>query len=437
MELQDIATEATVLGTLMNERTAFGEVKSLLSEDCFTRDSHKVIYKAIVDISEKGDRADLIAVMGKVGNKVDMVELSEIFTTHTPDVYQHSAYLHDLNIKRQLCNIGYNLYTNIQNGEDIADVQREAMDRLSNIFQSADNQIFTIDDALQGVKQTVISNLNGGVITGTPTGFSYLDKKMGGLQKSDLIIIAAESSQGKTSLAVTLMNNAVKSGSKVAMYSMEMKMTQIASRMISIESGLPANQILFSRLDTHQLQQLDFGVSQLSGLGVFFDDKSTSNIDNILNSIRSLKAKYDIDGVVVDYLQILNVNMKGSNKEQQMGDVARRLKNIAKELDIWIIALSQLNRDRENPVPTMARLRDSGQIAEAADIVLLIYRPEYYGRQYSDEFSGIDTNGTALIDIAKGRNIGIGKFICGFEKETTKFYDREVTQIDYSQEIPF
>ncbi len=437
MELQDIATEATVLGTLMNERTAFGEVKSLLSEDCFTRDSHKVIYKAIVDISEKGDRADLIAVMGKVGNKVDMVELSEIFTAHTPDVYQHSAHLHDLNIKRQLCNIGYNLYTNIQNGEDIADVQREAMDRLSNIFQSADNQIFTIDDALQGVKQTVISNLNGGVITGTPTGFSYLDKKMGGLQKSDLIIIAAESSQGKTSLAVTLMNNAVKSGSKVAMYSMEMKMTQIASRMISIESGLPANQILFSRLDTHQLQQLDYGVSQLSGLGVFFDDKSTSNIDNILNSIRSLKAKYDIDGVVVDYLQILNVNMKGSNKEQQMGDVARRLKNIAKELDIWVIALSQLNRDRENPVPTMARLRDSGQIAEAADIVLLIYRPEYYGRQYSDEFSGIDTNGTALIDIAKGRNIGIGKFICGFEKETTKFYDREVTQIDYSQATPF
>ena len=112
--------------------------------------------------------------------------------------------------------------------------------------------------------------------------------------------------------------------------------------------------------------------------------------------------------------------MKGSNKEQQMGDVARRLKNIAKELDIWVIALSQLNRDRENPVPTMARLRDSGQIAEAADIVLLIYRPEYYGRQYSDEFSGIDTNGTALIDIAKGRNIGIGKFICGFEKETNK-----------------
>lgn len=437
MELYDHVTEATVLGTIIGERNAFAETKNILNEDCFTKESHKQIYKAIVEITEKGNRADLLAVMSKVGNKVDLVELSEIATTFTPDVYQHSAYLHDLNVKRQLVNIGYNLYTNIQNGDDIADVQKEAIDRLTNIFQNSENQIFTIDDAIEGVKNNVISNLNGGEITGTPTGFKYLDKKMGGLQKSDLIIIAAESSQGKTSLAVSIMNNAVMNGGRVAMYSMEMKKEQVSARLISMNSGLPANEILFSKLDGGKLQQLDSGIAQLQGTGIYFDDKSTSNIDNILNSIRNLKAKYDIDGVIVDYLQILNVNMKGVSPEQQMGDVARRLKNIARDLDIWVIGLSQLSRNKENPVPTMSRLRASGQIGEAADVVLLIYRPECYGRQYHDEFEGIETNGTAMIDLAKGRNVGIGKFICGFDEPTTRFYDKDTTKIDYSQQAPF
>lgn len=438
MELYDTNTEATVLGTIIGDRNAYSEVKQLLNVDCFTKESHQIIYNAIVEIAEKGDRPDMLAVMSKIGNKVDPVEFVDITTAHTFDVYQHSAYLHDLNVKRKLCNIGHRLYTDIQNGSDIADAQKEAIDKLTSLFRPDDNEIYTLDDAIKGVAETITSNLNGGGgLTGTPTGFKYLDKKMGGLQKSDLLIVAAETSQGKTSFVVSIINNASKYGAKIAMYSMEMKKEQIAARLISMNSGIPANNILFTKLDSCEIQQVDKGVTQIQGLGVFFDDRSTSNIDTILNSIRNLKLKYGIDGVIVDYLQMLNVNMKSANKEQQMADVARRLKNIAKELDIWVIALSQLSRDKENPMPTMARLRDSGQIAEAADVVILIYRPEYYGRGYTGDFAGIDTNGTALIDIAKGRNIGIGKFICGFEKETTLFYDREIEKKDYSNEAPF
>jgi replicative DNA helicase len=212
-------------------------------------------------------------------------------------------------------------------------------------------------------------------------------------------------------------------GCPVAFYSMEMKKEQIAARMISIASGVPANEILYSKLDGGQIQMIDRGVAKVENLPVYFDDRSTSNIETILSSIRMMKIKYGIKGVVVDYLQILNVNMKGSNKEQQMGDVARRLKNIAKELDIWVIALSQLNRDAQNPVPSLARLRDSGQIAEAADMVILIYRPEIYGKRYPEEFSDKSTAGTAMIDVAKGRNVGLMKFIVGFRKENTNFYD--------------
>lgn len=266
-------------------------------------------------------------------------------------------------------------------------------------------------------------------LTGTPTGFDKIDGKTGGLQKSDLIIIAGETSAGKTSMAVSMMKNAAIAGAKIAMYSMEMKKEQITSRIISMISGIPSNVILYSPLSGMQLENVDRAVDTVSKMQIYFDDRSTSNIDTIISSIRQMKFKNGIDGAVVDYLQILNVNMKGSNKEQQMGEVARRLKNLAKDLDIWIIALSQMNRDNLNPVPTLARLRDSGQIAEAADIVMLIYRPEVKGKRYPDEFSDVDTKGTAMIDIAKGRNIGLLKFICGFNAASTHFYDLNIIPI--------
>ena len=217
---------------------------------------------------------------------------------------------------------------------------------------------------------------------------------------------------------------------------MEMKKEQLAARLLSMNSGVPSNQILYSKLDVNYIEQIDKGVAKIDKLPIYFDDSSTSNIDKIIASIRSMKAKYDISGAVVDYLQILNVNTKSSNKEQAMGDVARRLKNLAKELDIWVIALSQLNRDSQNPVPNLNRLRDSGQIGEAADIVMFVYRPEVYGKFYPEPFANVSTKGTAMIDVAKGRNIGLLKFICEFDSKTTHF--RELRDIETNEQVtPF
>ena len=271
-------------------------------------------------------------------------------------------------------------------------------------------------------------------LTGCPTGFGEFDRRSGGLQTSDLIIIAADTSSGKTSLAIKIAMNA---NCPIAFYSLEMKKEQIAARMIAIESGVAANDILYSRLGESQITAIDKGVSKLCDKAVYFDDKSTSNIESILASIRSLKIKYGIKGAILDYLQILNVNMKGANKEQQMGDVSRRLKNIAKDLDIWIIALSQLSRDRDNPMPSLGRLRDSGQIAEAADTVMLIYRPEIYGKTYPEPFRNVSVTNTAMIDVAKGRNIGLMKFIVGFDKPTTNFYEMGEVPTSNVEEDPF
>lgn len=448
LQLRDEDAEKIVLGTIIAERDAIEQVRELLCEECFYNPFHAEIYKAILQVVSLGNRADLIFVKGKLeenGVKFDIVEYMKIVSCHTFDLYQYASRLHDLRIRRAFYSIGQYLVSNsYTEAEDIDDVAKKVNDDMAALFKSSSTTVTTINESLEGVYSMINANLSvNKPLTGTPTGFEKIDSKSGGLQKSDLIIIAGETSQGKTSLAVSIMRNAAYSGAKIAMYSMEMKKEQITARILSMESSVPANQILYSRLTDSQLQAVDRGIGSITGTGIFFDDRSTSNIDTIISSIRYMKLKFGIDGAIVDYLQILNVNMKGTNKEQQMGDVARRLKNLAKELDIWIIALSQLNRDNLNPVPTLVRLRDSGQIAEAADVVMLIYRPEVNKKSYPNEFSNVETRGTAMIDIAKGRNIGMLRFICGFNASTTCFYNLDTVPLsgnklaDVEEDNPF
>lgn len=417
--------ETSVLGTILADSNILNDVRELIPPDAFYITKNKEIYECVLAVADKGDHVDIITVFNECQRRkldVSAFDIAQLTQKYTPFYNERVGILIEKYQWRRLFEIGSLLTSNALSGvNDINEVLAEVKDRLDGTFSGHQDSVFTMEQAVEGVYDNISKNFNGGgEVTGSPTGFRLLDKRSGGLQTSDLIIIAAETSCGKTSLAIKLAMNC---GCPIAFYSMEMKKEQIAARMISIESGVPANEILFSKLDSGQIQKIDRGASKVVKYPVYFDDRSTSNIETILASIRMMKIKYGIKGVVVDYLQILNVNMKGSNKEQQMGDVARRLKNIAKELDIWVIALSQLNRDVQNPIPTLGRLRDSGQIAEAADMVVLIYRPELYGKRYPDGFSNYETEGTAMVDIAKGRNVGLMKFIVGFKKENTNFYD--------------
>ena len=428
----------------MYERGSFQEVREILNSECFVTELNRVAYESIVEIADSGDRVNSPAVMAKamsaLGDKFDFVEWANYSTAdydYDPlAIYQHAARLHDLSVRRKFGTLGqYLLSCSTSEREDILDITNDAIEQLTSLFKSSSTEISTLDDGLKEVNKIIYDNqLDEKPITGTPTGFRRLDEKMGGLQKSDLTIVAGETSQGKTSFATSIMKNAASKGGKIAMYSMEMKQSQIAARLLSMESGIPSSQIMYSRLSDVQLQMTDKGIGRMTGLPIYFDDRSTSSIDMILSSIRYMKAKFDIDGAVVDYLQILNVNMKGSSKEQQMGDVSRRLKNIAKELDVWVIAISQLNRDSLNPVPSISRIRDSGQIAEAADNVIFVYRPEVYGKSFPGEFSNISTDGMAMIDVAKGRNTGLFKFVCGFNASKTLFYDLSDAHIPIAEE---
>lgn len=432
-------SERLVLGTLMREKNALSEVQDILTEDSFYFDKHKEIYRAIQKVAERGDVPEMMTVFDELQKKdsgITPYEFTSIFGEYTPYIYQHAAIIHDKHKRRKFFEIGCYLQQNSYSEDlDILDVLEEAKEKLGNLFSSGIEEVSTIQEAVRGVYDNIGKNMAGtSQLTGFPTGFKEFDNRSGGLQTSDLIIIAADTSAGKTSLAIKI---AMNTGCPIAFYSMEMKKEQIAARMISIESGVPANEILFSKLGESQISAIDKGVSRVLQKPVYFDDRSTSNIDNILASIRRMKIKYGIKGAIVDYLQILNVNMKGTNKEQQMGEVARRLKNLAKEIDIWIIALSQLNRDSLNPVPSLARLRDSGQIAEASDVVMLIYRPEIYGKAYPDPYQHSSTLNTAMIDVAKGRNIGLLKFIVGFNKPTTNFYELSQVPVMEEENAPF
>lgn len=420
-----VEVEESVLGTIIADANVLNDFRDLIVPDAFYITKNKEIYECILSISERGDHVDIITVFNECQKRqldITAFDIAQLAQKYNIFFDERVSILLEKYQRRKIFEIGSLLTSNALSGvNDISDILTEAKDRMNGIFSGNRENVYTMKDAVEAVYDNIQKNFKGvGELTGDPTGFKKLDKRSGGLQTSDLIIVAADTSMGKTSFSIKLAMNC---GCPIAFYSMEMKKEQIAARMISIASGVPANEILFSKLDSGQIISIDKGAAKVVNYPVYFDDRSTSNIETILSSIRMMKIKYGIKGVIVDYLQILNVNMKGTNKEQQMGDVARRLKNIAKELDIWVIALSQLNRDLQNPVPSLGRLRDSGQIAEAADMVILIYRPEVYGKKYPEEFSNTDTQGTAMIDVAKGRNVGLMKFIVGFKKENTNFYD--------------
>lgn len=424
-------TERLILGTLINTRDSLTDANGVLTEECFYQDFHRKIFRTIKAIDEKGMRYDVMSVWnelkGKVNETTDWSLYLKIVENNCFDLPQHSAHLFDLSVRRKFWEIAQYLMSNVHTSEDILDVKEEAVKRLDSLFDSLSGGIMTMSESVGEVINIVNRNLsNPEPVTGSPTGFKSLDAR-GVLRPGNLTIIGADTSQGKTSLAISFCMNAASYGTKIAFYTMEMMPYELAARMLSCDSGVNGRAIVSSPLNRDELINFDRSIGKISNLPIYMDGNSTSSPDMILSSIRSMVKRFGIGGVVVDYLQILNVNKgrSGGSDEQQMGDVARKFKNIAKDLGIWVLALSQLSRDKMDVAPNLGRIRGSGQITEAADVVILLHRPEVYGRdkRYPEPFANVSTENTAMIDVAKGRNVGLMKMVCGFNAPTTMFYD--------------
>lgn len=442
----DLEIEKMVLGSIISYSTAMNDVRDIINEDCFYDKFNADVFRAIKDLDNRGISIDMMQVNNELLKKYQLDELGrfiDIVGCSTFDVYDLVRVLVDKSIRRKLFFLGQKINAmSLDENFLCEETINFANEEVKNILQNNEDSIFTIDDSIKNVVEIMTkNNSNNAELTGTPTGFKQLDSRSGGMQKSDLTIIAADSSQGKTAFAMSIVMNAALRGASCAIYSMEMKKEQLTARMIAMQSGVSSSNILYKKLNSQQYDMIDRGIGKISGTKIYFDDRSTSSIDNIISSIRTLKLKYDIDGAVVDYLQMLSVNMKNANDEKLMAECARRLKNLAKEMNIWIIALSQLSRNNDNPEPNKDRLRSSGQINEAADNTILIYRPEVYGKYYKEPFQNVPTKNTAQIEVAKGRNIGLTKFIVTFIPEITLFkdYDENYQQANYQleEETPF
>ena len=401
--------ERLVLGTLMGERDALASCGGILTEDCFYDPVNRAVYRAIAAVSAKGDRPDMPQVSGN----------------HTFDLAQHARYLSDLAARRKFADVAALLAANsTAEPDDVADVVARATSELSALLVASTDHLRTVSEGLADVYDTMCRNMQGdaSATTGIPTGFRAIDKRCGGLQPSDFVVIAGETSQGKTSLALSMVYNLAMAGRKAAVYSLEMNLRQLCARFASMASGVPSREIMYGRLDTAQYQLVSDGIGRIEGMEVYVDEGSTSSVESITASMRYLRRTKGVEVFVVDYLQLVSARVPG-NKEQQTAYVARSLKNAAKELDATVIALSQLSRNRDNPQPTLPRLRDSGQIEEAADLVMLVYRPEAYRRSFPEPFDDKETQGYAMVDVAKGRNTGMFSFLCAFDAPTTHFTD--------------
>lgn len=444
--IYDEPCERLVIGTLLSIPDAWHENIDILSDSLFYTVDCNIVYKAMHSVIAKGETCNIFSVLQEMNKtqganfhqedwSLKLVDMSNLYTVG--GLRSHITVLQDCMRRRKLTRTFLRGLQEAQDKSvDTEQIQTETIDSLGELFQTATSDTKSVRQiADEFTKEIVDANRKGTRKVNISTGFQVLDDK-GGLQPSDLVVVAADSSQGKTAFMLRLTRNIASDGSSVAIYSMEMTAAQLFARMVAMATGIPSNILNTKPLTDEQYKRYLSTSEMIAKTMMFFDEKSTNSLDGIIASIRTLAYKKGIKVAAVDYLQIINLNLQGMNKEQATATAARRLKNLAKELNICIIALSQLTRDRDNPEPSMARLRDSGQIAEAADMVILIYRPEVYGKQYSGEYSNVSTQGTALINLTKGRNTGTAKFITGFDASCTNFYEIDQNNLPRTGETP-
>lgn len=408
--------------------------------DCFFYKITMNLYRCIGYMVEKGDTADqtniaYMAMQRKICEPYELVKNIDQFIANElsfSELKERFEILEDYAKRRKIFEISQVLRKEgLKAGEEIDAVVERVKDALTEVVNgSMVKHTVNMQEVLTSMVNIVNANQSEQTKKDTTyCGFRYIDDK-GGLVPSDLIIIAGNTSMGKTSLANSMVLNVI-TNAKVLYFTFEMSNEQLVSRMLSNKTKIASQRQLYSKLSADEVRTFDKGVNELwqSSQNLYFAGSEVINIDDICASIRKHKAKYDIKGVVIDYIQLIGGATRDENNERFLGRVARQLKNIAKSLNIWVIALSQLNRSNTDYVPSIRYIRGSGQIEEAADSIYLVYRPEYYNKYegksltYPAPYTNVSTDGTAMIIQDKGRNNGVGSFICGFDAPTTSFYD--------------
>ena len=445
---QALDLEEAVLGALMLEKNALNAVVEFLKPEHFYLENHKEIYNAIIDLFKASDPVDMRTVvnqlrkLGKielVGGAYYIAELTSKVSS-AANIEYHARVIMEMAIKRELIQVASEIHHNAY--EDTTDVF-ELLDKTEqSIFEISDSNLRKNYDNMRNLMSRAIHELqilkeHKDGLTGVPSGFTSLDRMTSGWQKSDLVIIAARPGMGKTAFVVSALRNAsVDFKIPVAIFSLEMASIQLVNRMISAEAELEGEKIKRGQLADHEWTQFVHKTNKLATAPIFIDDTPALSVLELRAKCRRLKAEHNVQLVVVDYLQLMRGD-QGGNREQEIASISRALKGIAKELNVPVLALSQLSRGVEtrggDKRPQLSDLRESGSIEQDADIVMFLYRPEYYKITVDEE--GMPTQGVGEVIIAKHRNGSVGTAKLKFIGKYTKFADFDAPSSSY--ENPF
>lgn len=443
--------EEAVLGALMLEKDAIIEVQGLLKEESFYREAHQKIYKAILSLGMRHEPIDILTVaqelrktddLDAVGGAYYLTQLSMKIGS-AAHVEYHAKIIAQKFIQRELISIS-------------TEIQREAFDDktdVNELLDSAQQKIFDVAEgnvtkeaqSIAAIVELAIGEMEIAAkredgFSGVPSGFTSLDRVTLGWQPSDLVIVAARPSMGKTAFVLSMARAmAVEFNQGVAFFSLEMSSVQLVKRLMVSETGLSSDKIRSGRLEPFEWTQVDHKLQNLSNAPLYIDDTPALSIYEFRSKARRLVLNHGVKILIIDYLQLMTGPPElRSMREQEVSAISRSLKAIAKELGVPVIALSQLNRSVEtragNKRPQLSDLRESGAIEQDADLVTFIHRPEYYGLLEDEE--GNSLAGVAELIIAKHRNGAVCDVRLRFRNEEARFYDMEDPLLTSADRVP-
>ncbi|MDE6575354.1 MAG: replicative DNA helicase [Muribaculaceae bacterium] len=431
-----IEIEAAVLGALMLEKDAFAQVCDLLKPESFYEPRHSIVYQAIQALGLEEQPVDMMTVTNHL-RKTDELEKvggaafsagRTMNVASAAHVEFHAKIVAQKYLARELISFASTVENSaFDESNDVDDLLQEAEQKLFEISQrNVKREVVQINSLLTGaVEQMQIASQRASGLSGLPTGFHGLDKVTSGWQNSDLIIIAARPAMGKTAFVLSMALNIAMDNNPIAVFSLEMSNMQLVNRLIANACEIPGEKVRSGKLSDLEMTQLLSRLQKLQSVPLFVDDTSGISMMELRTKARRLVREHGVRMIIIDYLQLMTAGIKLGSREQEVSTISRSLKQLAKELNIPIIALSQLNRkveDRGNKDkrPQLSDLRESGAIEQDADIVCFIHRPEYYLKQAVDE-EGNNIKGKAEFIIAKHRSGSVGTVDMFFRSEFVRF----------------
>ena len=430
---QNIEAEQAVLGAMLIEKEAIARVTELLKGGDFYREAHRLIFEAMLDLYNRNEAVDMITViellkrednLEKVGGIAYVTSLANSVPT-AANVHYHAKIVEEKALLRQL----------IQTSTKIAALGYEGSEEVSQIVDQAEKMILEVSNRRIGGDFTPIKSIvldafgkieqlyeSRGGITGLATGFKDLDRLTSGLQKSDLILVAARPSMGKTAFTLNISSNvAIREKKAVAFFSLEMSKEQLVQRMLCAEASIDSQKLRIGELEDDDWTKLINAADRLSGAPIFIDDTAGISVLEMRSKARRLKVEHDLSLIIIDYLQLMQGSggKGGENRQQEISEISRSLKGLARELGVPVVALSQLSRSvesRQVKKPMLSDLRESGSLEQDADIVAFLYREDYYNPDTENK------NITEII-VAKHRNGPVDSVQLFFHKQFTRFAD--------------